>query len=314
MAMTTHRSTYPVDTLLSVFNLLMAGIWLTGVAAWEYAPVLVAVHAAAAALPWLLRRVERPSRPVWVLRRLYPMVWLLAFWTEVDLVRRRLGDGAYDAWVVGLEDAVLGIHLHEVWMPNMHALWFSELMYAAYFGYYLTLVLPILWLLVRRSEEVVMDALFRMMATFTVCFLLYALWPVDGPRHMAAVFDGPNARGVFYRLVDLVAVKNGSSLGAAFPSSHVAGAFTVAWIARRHMPRWAYWILSLEAAGVFLSTFYTQQHYAIDAVAGVMVAVVVQGLAIPIARRGLSRATLGSPAVPPLPQPVFFTAPEEDPR
>ncbi len=312
--MTTHRRTYPVDTLLSVFNLLMAGIWLTGVAAWAYAPILVAVHAGAAALPWLLRRVESPSRPVWALRRLYPMVWLLAFWTEVDLVRRQLGDGAYDTWVIGLEDAVLGIHLHEVWMPSMHALWFSELMYAAYFGYYLTLVIPVLWLLARRSEAVVMDALFRMMATFTVCFLLYALWPVDGPRHVTAIFDGPNARGVFYRLVDFVAVKNGSSLGAAFPSSHVAGAFTVAWVARRYMPRWAYWILLLEAVGVFLSTFYTQQHYAIDAVAGVMLAVVVQGLAIPIARRGLSPATLGSPAVPPLPKPVFFTAPEEDPR
>ena len=312
--MTTHRSTYPVDTLLSAFNLLMAGIWLTGVAAWAYAPVLVVVHAAAAALPWLLRRMETPSRPVWALRRLYPMVWLLAFWTEVDLVRRQLGDGAHDAWVVALEDAVLGIHLHEIWMPNMHSLWFSELMYAAYFGYYLTLVLPVLWLLARRSDEVLMDALFRMMATFTVCFVLYALWPVDGPRQVAPFFDGPNARGVFYRLVDFVAVQNGMSLGAAFPSSHVAGVVTVAWVARRYMPRWAFWILSLEAAGVFLSTFYTQQHYAIDAVAGVMVAVAVQGLAVPMARRGLSRAALDAPAVPPLPRQVCYAAPEEDPR
>ena len=314
MAMSSDRSTYPVDTLLSAFNLVMAGIWLTGAAAWEYAPVLGAAHAVAAALPWLLRRMEKPSPPVWVLRRLYPMLWLLAFWIEVDLVRRQLGDTAYDAWVVALEDAVLGIHLHEIWMPNMHALWFSELMYAAYFGYYLTLVLPVLWLLARRSDGVLMDALFRMMATFTVCFLLYALWPVDGPRHVGPFFDAPDAQGLFYSLVDFVAVKNGTSLGAAFPSSHVAGAVTVAWVARLYMPRWAFWVLSLEAAGVFLSTFYTQQHYAIDAVAGVMVAVVIQGLAIPMARRRLSRVAFDAPGIPPLPRLVRYATPEEDLR
>lgn len=302
---------YPVDRLLAVFNVIMAAVWLNGVDRWGYGQVLAVVHMVAAGLPLLLRRASTLSGPGRVLRQLYPMVWLMAFWTEVDFVRRLLHDRAYDALIIRLEDSLFGIHLHEVWMPRMHDLWISEILHMAYFAYYFVLAVPVVWLLLRGRQEALMDTLFRLMATLTVCFLFYLLMPVDGPRHTGAVFDGPNARGLFARLVDLVAVEHGESLGAAFPSSHVAASVTVAWVARHHLPRWAFRVLALEAVGVFLATFYTQQHYAIDALAGVLLALVLQGLLVPLA---LASARARDPRIPGLPPlPPGLVVPGEEP-
>ncbi|NIP79678.1 MAG: hypothetical protein GWM90_10870, partial [Gemmatimonadetes bacterium] len=74
------------------------------------------------------------------------------FWAEIDLIRRVLHAGANDSFVLALDQAVLGVHLHDVWMPSMHALWFSELLHFSYFAYYLALALPVLWLAVRRGR------------------------------------------------------------------------------------------------------------------------------------------------------------------
>lgn len=292
---------YPVDRLLAGFNVVMAAVWLSGMDRWGYAQVLAVVHVAAAALPLLIRRAKMLSGPGRLLRTLYSMVWLMAFWTEVDFVRRLLHDRAHDALIIGLEDSLLGVHPHEVWMPHMHDLWISEILHFAYFAYYLVLTAPVLWLLVRGRQEALMDTLFRLMATLTVCFLFYLLMPVDGPRHTGPVFDGPNARGPFFRLVDIVAIEHGESLGAAFPSSHVAAAVTMAWVARLHLPRWAFRALVLEAVGVFLATFYTQQHYAIDALAGVLLAFILQGVLVPLALASARERDARIPGLPPLP-------------
>lgn len=294
--MALSRKTYPVDLVLAGFNLAMAGVWAAGIGRWGYAPVLVGVHLIGTGLPWLIRKAGPLSTPVGHLRRIYPMIWLSAFWTEVDLVRRQLHEGSFDAVIIEVEQALLGFHPHELWLPRMDSLWLSELLYFAYFAYYLSIILPVVWLWLRGRDAELMDTLLRMMAVYTVCFFLFALMPVDGPRHTGMVFDGAAAQGPFAQLVQLVAVEHGESLGAAFPSSHVAGAVTMAWVGWLYLPRWAFYLLAVEALGVFLSTFYTQAHYAIDSVAGLVLAVGVQLLLIPVTLR--FRAMRTAPAAP----------------
>lgn len=302
--MAVSMKTYPVDRLLAAFNLAMAGIWLVGSGSWGYAPLFVGLHLVAAGLPWLIRRApSSPAPPVRFLRKVYPLLWLAAFWVEVDIVRGALHDGPNDALVLAIEEALLGGHLHLVWMPRMHDLWISEIFYFSYFAYYLALVLPVLWMVTRSAHHELMDALFRVMATFTACFLFYAFWPVDGPHFTGPIFDGPNGQGLFARLVDLVAIQHGQAAGAAFPSSHVAGAFTMAWVGWLYLPRWGFRVLALEAVGVFLSTVYTQQHYAIDALAGVLTALIVQAIVVPAALRVLRDRDERIPGIPPLLKP-----------
>ena len=60
-----------------------------------------------------------------------------------------------------LDRAIFGVHLDQLFLPNLHALWFSELMYLAYFAYYLTVIIPLLYALTRGSLAMKRDMTFR---------------------------------------------------------------------------------------------------------------------------------------------------------
>jgi membrane-associated phospholipid phosphatase len=59
-----------------------------------------------------------------------------------------------------------------------------------------------------------------------------------------------------------------------FPSAHVSSAYAGAFAMFRVMPerKWAGWMLLLLATGIFWATIYGRYHYAVDAVAGLLVA------------------------------------------
>lgn len=258
----------PADRLLAGYNVALAAVWAALVGGASYAPWICAAHAAAATLPWLLERAGNTASPALRgLREVYPLLLLLGFWSELGLVRELLHAAAHDEIIRAADVALFGVHVHEVWMPAMPAVWFSEVMHLVYFVYDpLILVLPIAaGLRGRRAAQ--RDMTFRLLVTYLGCYVLYLAFPVDGPSNTMTRYAGDLTGGFYYRLVQGV-IGVGDSLGTAFPSSHVAGATTIAVFAWRWYRPAAAALLTVEAAGVFVATVYTQNHYAIDAVAG----------------------------------------------
>jgi membrane-associated phospholipid phosphatase len=109
-------------------------------------------------------------------------------------------------------------------------------------------------------------------------------------------FVGPHMEGFFYNLV-VSGTHAADSMGTAFPSSHVVGAVTAALVAVQWFSRpWAV-VFLLGALGVALSTVYTQSHFAIDTVIGIVFAVVLYYAVAP----ALERLLGGGPAqIPPV--------------
>jgi membrane-associated phospholipid phosphatase len=106
---------------------------------------------------------------------------------------------------------------------------------------------------------------------YAVCFVVYPLFPVDGPRFLlgpAPAPDGP------VRSYVLALREHGSSRGTAFPSSHVAASTVAALCALQHQRRLG-WIAASIAAGLTIATVYGGFHYAVDALAGLMLGVAV---------------------------------------
>ena len=62
---------------------------------------------------------------------------------------------------------------------------------------------------------------------------------------------------------------NGSIKGGAFPSSHVSGAFVVAWATIKYQRKLGY-VLLILAIGVAISTTYCRYHHAVDPIAGII--------------------------------------------
>lgn len=290
-----------VDRLLAVYNLVLVAVWAIAWGTTPYAPWLLAAHAAAATLPWLIAAGDgRLSRPGWVLREVYPFLLLAVFWSELGLLRGLLHGAPYDPAVEAMDLAVFGVHLHAIWMPRMPEVWLSETLHGSYFGYYFLIAAPALWLLLRGRRDAYHDLTFRLLLGYLICYVIYLAFPVDGPIFQATPFHGSLTNGVFYRLAHDV-VEYGHAQGATFPSSHVVGAVTIAWVGWRYFPWPVGLLLTLEAAGVTVSTVYTQNHYAVDSLAGVALAVGVQLWVAPRLLRLRPRTV--RPPLPVLPAP-----------
>jgi membrane-associated phospholipid phosphatase len=277
----TSADVRPVDTLASAYNVLLAVVWAVLIPQWSLAALLATAHAAAATMPRLIKLARgRLSKPGQVLRNIYPLIWILPFWTELDFIRRLLHDTAFDRIIGGLDLAIFGVHLNEVWMPAMPWLWFSEIMHLAYFSYYFTVILPLLYMAFRGNSEMQRDMTFRVVLVYYACFFVYIAFPVDGPHFLGEHFQGVHQQGLFYR-IDQVLQGQGDALGCSFPSSHVAASTTMAYLGWRWFSRPPAVLLTLAAVGVALSTFYTQHHFAIDSLAGIIFALWLNLLVAP---------------------------------
>lgn len=279
----------PADWVAAAYNTVLALVWATLLARAWYAPAIFAAHAAAAAMPWLIARSGgRLSRPVGWLREVYPLLWLIAWWTELDFLRFLLHQTAYDGLVAGLDRAVFGVNLDAIWMPSMPAVWFSELMHLLYWGYYPAVLLPLLYVAIFGPPDRLRDVTLRVTLIYVACFLVYIAFPVDGPHFLRPRYEGPLTDGFFYRLV-WAFQSAGDSQGASFPSSHVAASVTMAYLGIRWFSRGAAALLVLAAAGVTISIVYTQNHYAVDSLAGVIWAFAVQLVVAPALLRWWGR-------------------------
>jgi len=273
----------PVDRLIAAYNVLLAIVWGSVIGRADYAAPIALAHVVAVSLPWLLGRSGGRSRFLATLHDVYPLLLMLAFWTELGFLRPFHGP-THDAWVTALDLAVFRVHLNVVWMPAMPWLWFSELMHLSYYLYYLIIIGPPLALLLTARRGAMGDVVLRLMVTYLGCYTLYLMFPVDGPGHTMVHYQGAPTTGFFYHLVH-EAGDFGDSMGTAFPSSHVAGALTAAWAGWRRFSRPVAILLALEAAGVVVATVYTQNHYAIDVLAGILWAVLLQLTVVPALER-----------------------------
>ena len=297
MVVTTVRA---LDRLIAAYNALLAGLWVVHVDQAAYAAWIAAAHAAAAAIPWLLARApRRQAGPMAVLRDLYPLLFLAPYWTELDLLRDVLPPGSFDSLVATLDRLVFGLHLHVTWMPAMPQVGLSELMFFMYFAYYPLIFLPPLVMALQGRRAAVRDIAFRLMVTYIGCYLIYICFPVYGPQYLMETYAGPHTEGFFYQIVE-AAHQAGDSRGTAFPSSHVAGAVTIAYVGWRWFSRPVAVLLTIEAVGVILSTVYTQNHYGIDSLAGLLWGLAMQIATVPVIRHLLRGARRRRP-IPILP-------------
>ena len=277
------RSLHPraVDWILAAYNLLLIGRWAPLVPQYETARWLVVVHGIALGVPWLLARAPAPGQR-WLRRLydLYPLAWICAFWRELDVHGRFLSNAPYDRALVWLDQHLFGVHLNALWLAAMPGRAFSEMMHLCYFSYYpLLLLVPIL--VAFGPGRVRREGTLRIAVAYLACFAVYALCPTTGPDILHVVFPESVRGGLVFHLNHLIQ-DSGDSLGTAFPSSHVAGSVTLTWLLWRLGHRRLGIAGAVITLGVLGATVYTQNHFAVDSLAGLLLAVGLQGWVVPL--------------------------------
>lgn len=270
----------PIDrtTLAYVaFALLMTFLrWpgrLAGAPLLPVGLVLVAVCAAA-----LSPRARQAGPMGLFLAEFYPLVLTVALYTHVGLVNAA-GGVSHDAAVQDWEQVLFGAQPSLEWIRSCPCPRWSAVMHLAYLSYYPILTgVPLgLWLSGRRDGA--RRTLLLVMATFYTCYTAYLLFPVAGPRYLYAPARNA-ATAVPIAAFTHRLLETGSAWGTAFPSSHVAVAAVAAVCAWRAWRQLGAVLLAL-AALLGLATVYLQFHYALDALAGAALAVVVLALGLP---------------------------------
>jgi membrane-associated phospholipid phosphatase len=199
----------------------------------------------------------------------YPMLLLGGLYAEVGVLNVDLGY-QHDQVIQRLELWVFGSQLSYRWIREMPNVALSWLLHGCYIAYYAILYASPLGLWFSGRREAARRTIFAVMVTFYICYVAFLFFPVAGPRY---TFDLANnaATTVWPARAAQWLLDRGDSWGAAFPSSHVAAAVVAAACALR------YWralglVLAPLTLGLVLSVVYGQFHYAVDAVAGLIVA------------------------------------------
>jgi PAP2 superfamily protein len=238
-------------------------------------PWLLVAHALLAFLVWLAPRA-RVAGPVGrVFGDWYALLLLAALYGEIGVLTLDAGF-QNDLAIQRLEAWVFGSQLSYRWIREMPSPALSWLLHACYLAYYPILYASPagLWLAGRRDAS--RHTIFAVMVTFYVCYVVFLFFPVAGPRY---AFDAANNAATQVGPARFAAwlLDRGDSWGAAFPSSHVAASVVATGMALR------YWrglglVLLPFTTGLIMAVVYGQFHYAVDAMAGLVVAAVMLGV------------------------------------
>jgi membrane-associated phospholipid phosphatase len=151
-------------------------------------------------------------------------------------------------------------------------------LHLGYLAYYPAIFAPPLLLYVRRERRGFAETVLALTVIYTLCWVLFVLMPVEGPRYLwgapAGVPDGS------VRRLAVQVLSAGSSRGAAFPSSHMAVMVGQTAMALRWQPKVG-WVLLVMSVLVGVGAVYGGFHYATDmlvgAAFGVVCAMAVRG-------------------------------------
>lgn len=255
-------------------------------------PWLLAAHLLAVALAHGIivagSRAGAPA-PVRFLRGFYPIPFYLGFYRETEFINALVGTPRLDPPLIRADHALFGSQPSVELMAAVPNPFLSELLYAAYFSYYIMIVGLGAWLL-WRHRPAFQHFVAVVSFAFYVCFAIYLFVPVVGPRlffldtperdlflHLYGTPPPPVPEAVqgwpFYGIMQFI-YRNFEAHSAAFPSSHTAVSLVTTYFTWRYLPRLR-WTHCTATTLLIISTVYLRYHYVVDVVAGIILAAIL---------------------------------------
>jgi len=210
---------------------------------------------------------EHQSRFRAFVRLLYPVVLFGIFYRTMGGLVFLFFDGFLDWQLTTFERLIVGVNPTLYIDQHLLNVWLNELFSFCYFSYYF-MVPGLLLLLFRvKKYDAMRQSLTAICLTFFMSYVLFTLYPIEGPRwffsnEFANTIDGP----IFRSSTQLVIAK-GAFHGGCMPSSHVAVALVVMLAAFRYFRRLG-WVLLPGNIGLAVGTVWGRYHYVSDVFIG----------------------------------------------
>lgn len=267
----------PVDIVVATY-LAISGIVLLLPHRPDAAPFLFAAHLLGVLVLLRIppfRWIPAKAREHWprlakLLGDWYPMLLIPLLYKELGLLTPIVWGGHYfDGPILSMEAWLFRSSPSSDLALRFPNLLLSEVLHLSYLSFYLIIFGPPLILYWQGRLENFEKVVLGVMLAFTVHYVFFIFFPVEGPFFRGASYLTGHVRGPVQRFA-LTLSSAGATKGATFPSSHVGVSVAQATLAfyflRRLFP-----LLALGAAGVAVGAVYCGYHYGVDSVAGIVV-------------------------------------------
>lgn len=268
------RAAFAFDWIIIAYCLLMLpAIAVLGRPLSEYFGELI-FYAAMALIAFAIMRYVDPSRSRWhaLIRLLYPAAMFTFFYRATGGLMFLLTDQFLDWQVVTFEKMILGASPTLYFDAHLLNVWVNEILSLCYFSYYPMLPVFMIAVFLKRHYGVIREFTAAACLTFFISYLLFSLYPVEGPRWYFADLYVNNIEGPLFRpLVEMV-IERGAVHGGAMPSSHTGIALVIMLFCFRYY-RKAGWLLLPVVTGLALGTVWGRFHYASDVMVGAAIGI-----------------------------------------
>ncbi len=271
----------PIDSLVSAYCVIMLFLLILRIRAGGYTAVLLmlnysAVLVGAAFIAPMTDRIRHPlvQNPVlrW-LRYIYPLFLLGPFFQWTYPISLMYFDTPFDDYLLRADIALFGFPIARDLVHRWgDRYWLTEWMNFSYLSYYwVTLYLPLYLYFTKRNREF-MYVMFNAGVIIYSCFVLQTLFPAQGPVHYDPATCGYLEAGPISEFTRQFLIRMDIP-GGAMPSGHIAGTVAIFLYAWRFARR-AFWATLPVVVSLCISTVYGRYHYAVDGIAGILVAVI----------------------------------------
>lgn len=247
-------------------------ILMTGRPGWIY---LLLFYVVAAGIVILIVMFDLAASGLFwkALRLVYPLFLFPFLYEAVGPQIFLIFDHPFDAHVIALEKMIFGVDPAFALQQHME-IWLNEIMNASYISYYFMLPVSAIVLLFKKKWDALERLVLTGAITFYVCYLIFILYPVVGPRFFLSKQYYLPIIGPFFTPLTQRILAGGGLYGAAMPSSHCAVALVSLWILAREVRKTAipsFILVSMLCA----STVYGRYHYISDVIAGLVIGAVM---------------------------------------
>jgi len=203
------------------------------------------------------------------LRTFYPVALLLYGWIELDYLLPMFYGSYWGTDIIVRWDKLLFSVHPTIQVQQLYRPWLDEVMNFIYFGYYTFFAIIPLYFFCRKKKQEAFAIFSLTTFTYLCNYFFFFLMPVLGPRAVPLIqeLQVRQHSGYLFTEINRILQAIGGVSGAAFPSSHVAGAlawFLAAW---RYSKKLGY-LTAPIAFTIGISTVYMNLHHAVDFISG----------------------------------------------
>ena len=202
---------------------------------------------------------------LWFFRNLFPLA-LIAYWYPETYYMNENIFGNLDKYFIAADQALFGCQPSMEFSKHFPQIWINELMNFGYMSYYFIIAAAVflaLWTSKKRMEY----AVFMILCSFFIYYLMFIIIPVVGPQFY---FPSPDnaipCEGIF-RETMVMLQDMGEKPTGAFPSSHVGICLICMYLILKDS-RKIFYILIPVSIILICSTVYIKAHYLIDIIGG----------------------------------------------